>query len=129
MKSKSLGISTLVAAAINLLVDICTIRSIGLYAASGSTLISYLLLFVFRMINVQKLVRVRVEVRHLIIVILIMIVESAFCFIQNPIFDIINIVIGVLLFVSLNIKLIKVLLLKTKTYMRTKIKHNQSSIE
>ena len=37
MQTRSVGITTIVAAAINLIVDLSTIRWIGLYAASGST--------------------------------------------------------------------------------------------
>ena len=45
-KTTSVGITTALAAVCNLVFDIATIQWIGLYAASGSTLISYLFLCV-----------------------------------------------------------------------------------
>ena len=60
--TKSVGITTMAAAACNLLVDLATIKWIGLYAASGSTLISYLLLFIFRAVDVRKLVKIKYQV-------------------------------------------------------------------
>ena len=54
MKTKSVGITTMLAALCNLAVDILLVRRIGIYAASISTLVSYLILFVYRLIDVQK---------------------------------------------------------------------------
>ena len=54
MKTKSVGITTMLAAVCNLVIDLLVVKKIGIYAASISTLISYLVLFVYRLIDVQK---------------------------------------------------------------------------
>jgi O-antigen/teichoic acid export membrane protein len=54
LKTKSVGVTTIVAAAINLIVDIVSIPVIGLYAASLALVVSYLFLWVYRMLDVQK---------------------------------------------------------------------------
>ena len=105
--TKSVGITTMASAACNLIIDLALIKFIGLYAASGSTLISYLLLFLFRAIDVRKLVKVKYEIMHMIAVIGILIVESILCFLQMPVFDVINIILGVVVFFVLNKNFVK----------------------
>lgn len=102
LKSKSVGMTTTVAAAINLAVDIGTIKWIGLYAASGSTLVSYLFLFVYRVVDVQKIVRITYSVRHMLAVVALMVLEAALCFLQRPVFNVLNLFLGAGLFLALN---------------------------
>lgn len=56
--SKVLGRTTIIGAMINLIINIALINSIGLYAASISTLISYVAIFVVRKFYADKLVKV-----------------------------------------------------------------------
>lgn len=112
MRSKSVGITTMVAAAINLVTDIGTIHWIGLYAASSSTLVSYIFLFIFRIIDVQKIVRVRYSKRHLLLVISMMVLESALCFQQKTILNIVNAVFGIVMFFILNKSFVRTVLRK-----------------
>lgn len=53
--------STISAAAINMLINIILINQIGLHAASLSTMISYMILFIIRMIHSQKYFSLNVE--------------------------------------------------------------------
>lgn len=105
--TRSVGITTLAAAACNLVTDLAAIRWIGLYAASGSTLISYLFLFIFRAVNVRKLVEIKYNIRHIITVIAILLTESVLCFMQQPVLNMINIVFGVVVFFALNKEFVK----------------------
>ncbi len=118
MKSKSVGITTAVAAAINLLTDIGTIHWIGMYAASGSTLVSYVFLFIFRIIDVQKIITVRYDKKHLLCVILMMVIESVLCYLQKPVFDLINIFLGIAMFVVLNKGFIRAIVRKTSNMLK-----------
>ena len=119
-ESKSVGVTTTAAAACNLIVDIATIRWIGLYAASGSTLISYLFLFVFRSIDVQRMVRIRYRNRHMLVILSIMTVESILCFQQNTILNILNLFIGCAVFMAINRPFVKVVLKKGRAYLNKK---------
>lgn len=101
-QSKSVGITSTAAAICNLVVDLALIRKIGLFAASGSTLVSYVFLFVFRLIDVQKIVRVRYSLLHVLAVISIIVLESALCFLQKPYLNILNIILGLIIFAVLN---------------------------
>lgn len=119
-RSKSVGVTTTVAAAINLLVDIGTIRWIGLYAASGSTLVSYIFLFVYRIIDVQKIVKVRYSKKHLLAVLLIITIESVLCYQRSTIFNVANLVLGTVVFIGLNKHFIRAVLRKSKQLLTGK---------
>ena len=98
----SLGITTTLAAVCNLVIDISTISFIHLYAASLSTLISYILLCTYRMINVRKFVEIKYDLKRIFIIIAILTVMSGLSYIHMFWFDVINFVLGVFLFVFFN---------------------------
>ena len=106
-KTKSVGITTMVAAACNLLVDIVLINYIGLYAASLSTLVSYILLCVYRMVDLKKIVQIRYGVPHMLIVTFFLMITGGLCCIHNIWIDIANAGFCVILFVILNKTVIK----------------------
>jgi len=101
-KTKSVGLTTIFAAVINVGLDIAFIKVIGLYAASLSSLISYILLYVFRAVDIKKLVRLEIDYRHVILILAILFTECLFCFMQNKWLNIVNYLIGLGLFVVLN---------------------------
>lgn len=105
--TRSVGITTMTAAASNLIINLVTINFIGLYAASGSTLISYLLLFIFRLFDVKKYVRLKFDIKHILIVLGIMVFECVLCFQRNLILNVINLLIGVIVFFALNRSFVK----------------------
>ena len=107
MKSKSVGITTTIAAGVNLIIDITTIKWIGLYAASGSTLVAYIFLFAYRIIDVQKIIKVKVNWTHSVVVLGLMITEGVLCFLKMPVLNIINLCIAIIGFFALNKKFVK----------------------
>ncbi len=113
-KSRSVGVTTTLAAVCNLVTDLAAIRFIGLYAASGSTLISYIFLFIFRIIDVQKIVRIRYSRRHVAIVLLLMLAESALCFMQKGVLNLINLAFGLGIFFVLNRSFVAVVMKRVK---------------
>lgn len=120
-KSGSVGITTIAAAICNLVVDLALIRRIGLYAASGSTLVSYVFLLIYRMIDVQKFVSIKYNKKHIFAVLGIMILEC-FLFLQKtPITNILNLLIGIILFIRLNDKLVRLMLKKLKKMIKAKV--------
>ncbi len=105
--TRSVGITTIIAAACNLVIDICLINFIGLYAASGSTLISYLLLLIFRMVNVRKLVDLKYYYGQMALGLCVMILECCLCFMRNTYLNWLNVAIGIAFFYVMNRALIK----------------------
>ena len=105
-ESKSVGITSTIAAACNLIVDLSLIRFIGLYAASGSTLVSYVFLFFYRSVDVQKIVNVKYKKLHIAIVLVVILIESAICYMQKKGLNILNGILGIVVFIMLNHRLI-----------------------
>ena len=107
MKTASVGITTMLAAACNLLVDFLLVNRIGITAGSISTLISYFLLFIYRMFDVRKIQDIKYNYMKLIGQSLVIIVMCVLCYIRNIYLDIINLVIGVLFCVLTNKEMIE----------------------
>ena len=116
-KTLSVGVTTMIAAILNLVIDLALINWIGLYAASVSTLASHLFLFVFRIIDVRKLVKIKFSVRHLVIVLLLIIMECFLCFQRSFWLDIANFIISTAAFFLLNHSFVKSVWKKMKSIL------------
>ncbi len=60
-KTNEIAKTSIIAAAVNLSVNFLLIRFIGLYAASISTVVAYLSMAVYRFVDVQKYVKIKLE--------------------------------------------------------------------
>lgn len=102
MKSKSLGITTMAAAVCSVIINLLFIRSLGIYAASLATLVSYLFLTIYRMINVQKVQKIKFSYPKVVGKILLLCFLSAICFMRNQYLNIFNMIFSLLLAFILN---------------------------
>lgn len=105
-KTKSVGLTTFLAAICNIIVNLGTIHFIGLYAASLSTMISYLILMLYRMINVQKFQKMSYKTPKICIVTGVLAIMGFLCVQKIFILDIINCVIGCVLAFIINSELV-----------------------
>ena len=110
MRTKSIGITTVISAALNFIINILFIKKIGVFAATLSTAISYLFLMVYRLIDVRKFQKIQYPIMEMVITNLILIGMCIMCGFRTVPFYCINLVIGCVMFVVLN----KELLIKTK---------------
>lgn len=106
-KTKSVGITTMVAAGINLLIDLILVKKIGITAGSVSTLIAYFVLFIFRMVDSLKFQPMKYKYTKQLICYSIIAIMLALCFAQNHLCNLINMIIGVTFFVIINFELLK----------------------
>lgn len=120
-KTKAVGISTMAAAALNLVIDIVGIGYIGLFAASGAMLISFIALSVFRMIDIKRIVAIDYPFKDLALVVTLLAILCAISIIGGRLSIIINFVLGVLLFFILNWRVIKKLVCATAGAIRKKL--------
>lgn len=120
MATKSVGITTIIAAAFNLVIDLIFIKSIGIYAASISTLVSFIFLFVFRMIDIRKYVKIKISVVYMLAIFMILAVQCVFCFMQITALDFVNIAVGTILFIILNRSLLKTIFGKMRSKLISK---------
>lgn len=104
-RTVSVGVTTIVSAMCNLLINLLFINKIGLYAASGSTLISYILLCVYRMTDIKKIIDIEYNYKHLIEILFVLIGMSCLCMFQSAILNWINFVIAILFYFLLNGKI------------------------
>lgn len=107
MKSRQIGVTTMIAAAINFLINILFVKKIGIYAASLSTLISYLWLAVYRMINIQKIQRIRFHTGRIVLLTLCLAGMAFVTFLRMPVLDIVNILFSITFAAYLNRALVE----------------------
>lgn len=120
-KTKSVGITTIIAAVMNLVINLLLVRWIGIYAASVSTLISFLFLTIYRMFDVQKFEKIYYKWKKIILSILILICMCIMCFLRSTIFDIINYIIAILITIFMNQRTIKSIYLTTAKFIIRRI--------
>lgn len=111
-KTKSVGVTTMISAGVNVLVDLSLINFIGITAGSVSTLVAYMFLFVFRMFNVLKIQKLTYNYGKIIGLFAVLCVMSVLCYQRNMVLDIVNMVISLAFFALIN-KSVIVSFLKT----------------
>jgi len=106
-KTQSVGITTILAAVLNLVIDLILVKKIGIWAASLSTMISYAVLFVYRMIGVQRFQKVKFNVPVLVLGVAFLTLMSVLNYQKNLICDLINVAVFCLTVFILDRKMIK----------------------
>ena len=82
-KSSEIAKTSILAALINILVNLFFIRIIGLYAASLSTLISYLAMSFYRFFDVQKYVKIKLEKKVIFVYLIMLFISIPFYYLKN----------------------------------------------
>lgn len=109
-RTVNVGLTTMVAAIVNLIIDLSFVKLIGIWAGSISTMVSYLFLVIFRMIDVQKFQRVRFEYVRIIIGFGLLVLMGFLCYQRTVISYLINVVLCMLVLYIYDKKVIKTLL-------------------
>lgn len=90
-QTKSVGITTVIAAALNLAVDLLFVKRIGIWAGSISTMIAYLFLLVYRMYDIQKVQKISFKASTLIVGTIILLVMSLLSVQRKVLLDCVNV--------------------------------------
>lgn len=106
MKTKSVGITTMIAAIINIVVDLMLIKTIGVFAGSISTLVSYLFLFTYRLIDVRSFQKITYSYKQIIGYSLFLIVMCSLAMCRMPLVYIFNAVASLVFAYVINRELI-----------------------
>lgn len=109
-KTKSVGITTTIAAIINFAIDLLFVNVIGVYAGSISTLAAYLFLTIYRMFDVRKFQAIRYRWEKFVLLNVGLVIMCAFCWINISITNILNFILGIVLAVIVNKNIIRALL-------------------
>lgn len=122
MKTKSVATTTIIAAVINLAIDLLLILKIGIFAASISTLISCAFLAFYRMYDVQKIQRIDFNVAKVLILVAVLATMSFLCSVRDKYTDFFNIIVSVVFAIVINRELIKMCLSKFDA-LKNKLMH------
>ena len=98
--------TTIIAALINIVINLITIRKFGLYAASFSTLIAYIVIALYRYIDVKKYVNMKINIKVLILTNLVFAISSIVYYVNSFILSVINLLIITVTVFMLNRKYI-----------------------
>lgn len=77
-KTKKVGISSIVGSIINIIINLLFINKYGIYAASISTVISFFIILVYRIIDIEKDIKIKYDSKSIFIGIVIIIVLLIF---------------------------------------------------
>lgn len=117
-KTRSVGVTTILAAACNLVIDLVFVHKIGIFAASISTLVSYVFLTIYRMVDVQKFQKVKFNTGRFCLLIALLVLMCAICWIDTVALNVLNIILGCIIAVVVNRKIMKSILLTLKKKMK-----------
>lgn len=89
-----MAVSSFIGALLNLVINIAFVQKIGLYAASISTLVSYMVLSLYRMYDIRKLVKIRYRYKEFALQIVTLATMCLICSVGSLWSNILNLIIG-----------------------------------
>lgn len=93
-QTKTVGYSSMYAAIINIGVNLIALNKFGLYAASCSTVIAYLVIAIYRACDIQKYINLTYDLKKIMSRSIIIMVSLVLFQCQNRYLDIINVLLG-----------------------------------
>jgi len=111
-KTKSISFSSLIAAILNIIINLGLINLIGLYAASFSTLVSFLVLTIYRAIDLQKHIQINYNYTKIILSLSVLTVVAIINYLNDYYLNILNFIFALVIAVILNRKLFRQVLLR-----------------
>lgn len=115
-KTSEIAKTTIIAAVINALVNVLLVNKIGLYAASISTFLGYLITMIYRINDSKKYLNIKFNIKKIFMMILILIFYTGIYYFNNRMLSII----GLILFVPLIIFTNKDLILSISRMLKEK---------
>ena len=124
-KTKEIAKTTTVSALINIVVDLALIKSVGLYAASISTLVAYLFLCTWRYFDLKKYMDVRFDPKLLLSSVVVAVIVCATYYIRNTTISVGALILVIIYAVILN-KDIIVLIIKGPKNIKNLLTHKNN---
>ena len=112
-KTKQVGVSSTIGAILNIIINVVLIKKIGLYAASISTAVSFFIILIYRIIELNKYIKIKYNISNIIIGVIFLTVTIFNYYNLNMIILFVNILIALLYNVLYN-KLILLIIKKGK---------------
>ena len=106
-ETKKIAITTIVSALINILINVLLINKIGLYAASLSTVFSYMFIMIYRHCDTKKYVQIKYNIKDIFIISILAVITTFFYYQKMTLINILLIIINIIVFFVFNWKKIK----------------------
>lgn len=95
-RTKEVATTSIWSGIINIVINIIFIKTIGLWAAALSTLVAFLIMSIYRLIDIQKYVKLSLDKKNILSITAIYILCNCLYYSQNTLMQTINIVISTL---------------------------------
>lgn len=117
-RTKEVASTTIMSSILNILINIIMIKWLKLYAACISTLVSYVIMSIYRYIDCQKYVKIKLNIKQIIIYTILFILESIVYLKNNFILNIIALIFTIVYVLLVNKKVIDsvILIIKNKIF-------------
>ena len=109
-RTNAIATTSIAAGIINFLINICLIRRLGLYAASVSTLVAFLIMAIYRGVSIKNYFNLQLNIKKMAIVVGMFIFEITIFYIGNQILNILGTLFAVLYALSVNWNMLKTII-------------------
>ena len=106
--TKSIAITSIIAAIVNILVDLIMVKYIGVYAAVISTFVSYFVLFIYRFKDINsKYIKIRFNNKLILNILICIFIICPIYYLNHNCFILLNIIISIICLIIFNNDIIK----------------------
>ena len=126
-KTDKISTSTIIAAIINILTNLVFIKYIGLYAASISTAIAYLVIMIYRHLDIKKYINIKLEYRSIMYTFLILVLLMFMYYYNNIYINCISLIIAITYSLVTNRNSIRIVIKESKKKIENIIEKNNKN--
>ena len=119
-KTKEIAKTSIYAAVINIVINLSLINFIGLYAASIATLVAYLAMSIYRFVDIQKYIKIKLDKKFVIVSIPVIIIILCTYYLRNVHLCLFGLLIAIIFAWNNNKKSIDFILNLVKSKMKMK---------
>ena len=123
--TRSVGVTTILTAVCNIVVNLALIKFIGVYAATVSTLISFIFLLIYRMADIEKHVKIRYNIPRFLAAVMAMLIGYGFFYLNTPVFNVINLCYAIGACCFLNWRMVVVMGARAKKFFQRVFTNSQ----
>ena len=105
-QSRAIANTTMASAVINILINLMLVKFVGLYAASISTLLSYLIMSIYRYFDCKKYVNIKIDFKTFSVFSIVFVISSLLYYSNNIYLNLVNLLFVIIYSLIINKKYI-----------------------
>ena len=106
-KTGEIAKTTIFSAVINIVVNLILIKKIGLYAASISTFVGYMVTMGYRIVDVKKYINIKYNIKQYLLISIILVLGTIVYYMENMLLSIITLPVFVIIAILMNKEIVK----------------------